>query len=95
MVGHICPLTQNQMWFDCDMCPRILRTMFGTGNLMSPRGSLFFCAPVYLRSYDFWAVGINCCNQGRDGLFRCGEYANIHARSGLRYMDQAHQSEDC
>jgi len=46
---------------------------------------------IELASYDFWAVGINCCNQGRDGLFRCGEYANIHARSGLRYMDQVKQ----
>jgi len=34
--------------------------------------------------YDFWAVGINCCTGHLD--FRCGEYNNPEARSGLRLM---------
>lgn len=38
-----------------------------------------------LPSYDFWAVGINCCS-GVSSDFRCGEYNNPHARSGLRLM---------
>mmetsp|Transcript_34758 Transcript_34758/g.63240 ORF Transcript_34758/g.63240 Transcript_34758/m.63240 type:complete len:306 (-) Transcript_34758:76-993(-) len=36
-------------------------------------------------SYDFWAVGIDCC-EGQDPEFRCGEYNNVHSRAGLRLM---------
>jgi len=36
-------------------------------------------------SYDFWAVGLNCCS-GKPGTFGCGEYNNPHALSGLRVM---------
>ncbi|CAJ1396078.1 unnamed protein product [Effrenium voratum] len=43
-----------------------------------------------LASYDFWAVGVNCCDQ-RDGVFRCGEFSNTHARSGLRYMEEGNR----
>lgn len=40
-------------------------------------------------SYDFWAVGLNCCS-GRPGArdFSCGEWNNKHAVSGLRVMHQ-------
>merc|ERR1719378_285586 len=38
-----------------------------------------------LASYDFWAVGINCCS-GNNPDFRCGEYDNPRARGGLRFM---------
>jgi len=36
-------------------------------------------------SYDFWAVGLNCCS-GAQGNFACGEFNNPHASSGLRVM---------
>jgi hypothetical protein len=41
-----------------------------------------------LASYDFWAVGVNCCHAGAPD-FRCGEYSNIKAHSGYRMMDEA------
>lgn len=34
-------------------------------------------------SYDFWAVGINCCGTGG---FTCGDARNPHAHAGLRLM---------
>jgi hypothetical protein len=51
---------------------------------------LYCVAPIVLgkallTSYDFWAVGVNCCS-GAQSDFRCGEYNNPHARSGLRLM---------
>jgi len=39
-----------------------------------------------LTTYDFWIVGVDCCS-GVGGDFRCGEYDNPHARTGLRYMN--------
>lgn len=38
-----------------------------------------------LSTYDFWAVGINCCS-GHGPDFACGEIANSNAHSGLRLM---------
>jgi len=40
-----------------------------------------------LDSYDFWAVGVGCCDNPRKE-FRCGEYNNPHAISGLRFLDE-------
>jgi hypothetical protein len=41
---------------------------------------------VAMKTYDFWAVGINCCS-GHVPDFSCGEYSNPLARWGLRMMD--------
>merc|ERR1719436_2231891 len=62
-----------------------LRKAMGFKNL-----DLYCVAPIVngqeqLASYDFWAVGINCCS-GVSSDFRCGEFNNPHARSGLRLM---------
>lgn len=52
---------------------------------------LYCVAPIVngenaqLDTYDFWAVGLNCCGAVSSD-FRCGEYNNPHARSGLRLM---------
>jgi len=38
-----------------------------------------------LESYDYWAIGLNCCSGG-PGDFHCGEFSNPRARGGLRLM---------
>jgi len=73
------------------------RVYFADGAMLDMRKAmgfknldLFCVAPIVhgeeqLASYDFWAVGINCCS-GVSSDFRCGEFNNPHARSGLRLM---------
>ena len=40
------------------------------------------------QTLDFWAVGTDCCGTSSSD-FRCGEYANPRARSGLRVLDES------
>lgn len=52
---------------------------------------LYCVAPItsiegYLASYDFWAVGIDCCNGTKPG-FTCGEARNPAAHSAMRLLD--------
>jgi hypothetical protein len=73
------------------------RVYFAEGTILDPRKAMGFknldlycVAPIVsgqqqLASYDFWAVGINCCS-GVSSDFRCGEFNNPQARSGLRLM---------
>jgi hypothetical protein len=54
-------------------------------------GDLYCVAPIVdptckgTCGFDFWAVGINCCAEDVSD-FRCGEYNNPAAKSGLRLM---------
>jgi hypothetical protein len=41
--------------------------------------------PTPLASYDFWVVGINCCDH-HTASFRCGPYDSTSAHAGLRVI---------
>lgn len=53
-------------------------------------GSIYCVAPIVssterLASYDFWAVGVNCCD-GDKPDFHCGQHGNPSAHAGTRLM---------
>jgi len=76
------------------------RAMFAVGNHLDlsrswhfTHGDIYCVAPIVglqqvntRGSYDFWAVGKNCCGTS-SADFRCGEYDNPRARGGLRDFD--------
>jgi len=56
-------------------------------------GDVYCVSPIVSGSgnqstYDFWAVGVNCCS-GHMPDFHCGEYSSPHSMKGLRLMDNA------
>lgn len=65
---------------------------------MSFRNGQTYCvAPIVSKDYakdgapesfDFWAVGVDCCcgDSIREANFQCGAYKNINAYAGLRLM---------
>jgi len=50
--------------------------------------------PTPLSSYDFWAVGINCCdgNSAHAVDFKCGAFNGPDAHEGLRLMSDEQRS---
>jgi len=62
-----------------------------TTRTMSFRNHETYCvAPIIVPNrtmtrYDFWAVGLNCCNGASDS-FQCNDVADPRARTGLRLM---------
>jgi len=80
------------------------RVMFGNNSVLDTRRSMGFknmdtycVAPISivqggvtmpLQTYDFWAVGLNCCSSNAAD-FSCGEYANQNAHSGLRFLEDS------
>jgi hypothetical protein len=56
-------------------------------------GTVYCVAPIttpsmLTQTLDFWAVGTDCCGTSSSD-FRCGEYSNPRARSGLRVLDES------
>jgi len=66
-------------------------TLDQTKAMSFRNGDLYCVAPLISKTckencgYDFWAIGLNCCSDSAAD-FRCGEYANSRAKSGLRLM---------
>jgi len=64
-----------------------------TTKSMGFKNTLQYCvAPIVsgsdqLKTYDYWAVGLNCCSgSGTSFNFHCGEYNNKYAHAGLRLL---------
>lgn len=48
--------------------------------------------PLPMESYDFWAVGLDCCSTGMAD-FHCGEYDSPgRSHGGLRVMEDEHRA---
>merc|ERR1712232_944260 len=53
--------------------------------------NVYCVAPIvsnteHLASYDFWAVGVNCCGAGDKPDFHCGQRSNPSAHAGTRLL---------
>ncbi|CAK9086546.1 unnamed protein product [Durusdinium trenchii] len=85
------PATKGQQLMDAGRLYFVDGSALDLKKAMSFKNDDTYCvAPIILgkdqmASYDFWAVGVNCC-PGQSPDFRCGEYNNAHARAGLRLM---------
>ncbi|CAJ1432136.1 unnamed protein product [Effrenium voratum] len=85
------PSAPGQQMMDAGRLQFVEGSLLDLRKAMSFKNSDTYCvAPVVfgqdqLASYDFWAVGVNCC-PGQTPDYRCGEYNNGNARGGLRLM---------
>lgn len=67
-----------------------------TGFRVSRNVQTFCVAPIAAApdsedaqtTYEFWAVGVNCCSGVEAGDFTCGEANNPSAHGGLRLLDE-------
>jgi len=62
-----------------------------TRSMSFKMGDLYCVAPIITPGcnascgMDFWAVGVNCCSEAAAD-FRCGEFSNPKAKSGIRMV---------
>jgi len=86
---------RGQQIMDAGTVRFVNATAINFGLSMSFTNSKVFCvAPIStgntpLASYDFWAVGVDCCT---GSSFNCGQYDNPDARAGLRVMRSDYRS---
>lgn len=67
-------------------------TLDMTKSMSFQETDLYCVAPIVngevpMSTYDFWAVGVNCCSPVSSD-FRCGQFNSPAARSGIRLMDK-------
>jgi len=73
------------------------RVYFGSNTVLDQTkswhyksGKIYCVVPITngeLDHYDFWAIGTDCCSLSSSD-FRCGDFDNAKARSGLRLLDK-------
>jgi hypothetical protein len=89
---HVNPATiRGHEIMDAGQVMFVPGTSIDVSKSMSFKDQDTYCvAPIAssssLETYDFWAVGLNCCSDVASD-FKCGNFANLTARGGLRVMD--------
>lgn len=92
--NNVDPVTyRGQQLMDMGRVTFIPGSHLDLSKSMGFRNMEMFCvAPVVsgnattkLETYDFWAVGLNCCS-GHVPDFHCGEFNVLNARSGVRLL---------
>jgi len=71
--------------------PTINVTAIGTTGTTGTNSTRTGSAGMEGGSYEFWAVGKDCCTS-EPGGFRCGEYDNTRVAAGLRLLDEEDHS---
>ncbi|CAE7041145.1 unnamed protein product [Symbiodinium sp. CCMP2592] len=102
----VLPEVSPAQW-DGEAAMSVGRVYFGKESTLDVRRSMAFknvdtycVAPVSvlqggvvlpLETYDFWAIGMDCCSVNAAD-FHCGEVGNSKAHSGLRLLDDRQRS---
>ncbi|CAE7562616.1 unnamed protein product [Symbiodinium pilosum] len=102
----VLPEVSPTVW-DGEAAMSVGRVYFGKDSALDVRRSMAFknvdtycVAPISvlqggvilpLETYDFWAIGVDCCSVNAAD-FHCGEARNPAAHSGLRLLDSEHRS---